>query len=133
MRAKFEFIPFDDLGGEQREVSGEIRSTTTMCECERRPPDRLVERILRSLSGSSWKKPPGRKRKFWTDVVKEDLTTLGVDTQFMADVKFRSISNSDEWIASGHSLAEDREGWAELCSRTTHLGEDAGILLRRKY
>ncbi|KAK6762131.1 hypothetical protein RB195_023012 [Necator americanus] len=30
----------------------------------RRPADRLVQRVLRSLSGSSWKKPPGQKRKF---------------------------------------------------------------------
>ncbi|KAK6743901.1 hypothetical protein RB195_010913 [Necator americanus] len=28
----------------------------------RRPADRLVQRVLRSLSGSSSKKPPGRKR-----------------------------------------------------------------------
>ncbi|KAK6763884.1 hypothetical protein RB195_024280 [Necator americanus] len=45
----------------------------------RRPADRLVQRVLRSLSGSSWKKPPGRKRKFWTEVVKEELRTLGMD------------------------------------------------------
>ncbi|KAK6741782.1 hypothetical protein RB195_009573 [Necator americanus] len=31
----------------------------------RRPADRLVQRVLRSSSGSSWKKPPGQKRKFW--------------------------------------------------------------------
>ncbi|KAK6765531.1 hypothetical protein RB195_025439 [Necator americanus] len=41
----------------------------------RRPAYRLVQRVLRSSSGSSWKKPPGRKRKFWTEVVKEDLRT----------------------------------------------------------
>ncbi|KAK6760994.1 hypothetical protein RB195_022171 [Necator americanus] len=33
--------------------------------------------------------------------------------------------NSDEWNNSVQALAEDREGWAELCSRATHLGEDA--------
>ncbi|KAK6743364.1 hypothetical protein RB195_010554 [Necator americanus] len=32
----------------------------------RRPADRLVQRVLKSSPGSSWKKPPGRKRKFWT-------------------------------------------------------------------
>ncbi|KAK6760732.1 hypothetical protein RB195_021978 [Necator americanus] len=48
----------------------------------RRPADRPVQRVLRILSGSCWKKPPGRKRKFWTEVVKEDLRTLGVDRQF---------------------------------------------------
>ncbi|KAK6744531.1 hypothetical protein RB195_011322 [Necator americanus] len=42
-----------------------------------RPADRLVQRVLKSSSGSSWKKPPGRKRKFWTEAVKEDLRTLG--------------------------------------------------------
>ncbi|KAK6760657.1 hypothetical protein RB195_021932 [Necator americanus] len=30
----------------------------------KRPSDRLVQRVLRSLPGSSWKKPRGRKRKF---------------------------------------------------------------------
>ncbi|KAK6749296.1 hypothetical protein RB195_001726 [Necator americanus] len=53
-----------------------------------RPADRHVQRDMRSLSGSSWKKPPGRKRKFWTEVVKEDLRTLGVDRQFRRDVRF---------------------------------------------
>ncbi|KAK6743213.1 hypothetical protein RB195_010462 [Necator americanus] len=55
----------------------------------RRLADRLVQRVLKSSSGSSWKKPPGRKRKFWTEVVKEDLRTLGVDRQFRRDVRFR--------------------------------------------
>ncbi|KAK6761671.1 hypothetical protein RB195_022669 [Necator americanus] len=82
-----------------------------------------VQRVLKSLMGSSWKKPPGRKRKFWTDVVKEDLRTLGVDRQFRRDVRFRRIWNSDEWIDFMQALTEDREGWAELCSRTAHLGE----------
>ncbi|KAK6754395.1 hypothetical protein RB195_013415 [Necator americanus] len=97
----------------------------------RRPADRLVQRVLRSLSGLSWKKPPGRKWKFWTEVVKEDLRTLGVDRQFRRDVRFRRVWNSDEWIDSVQALAEDREGWAELCSRTAHLGEDAGNRVRR--
>ncbi|KAK6727850.1 hypothetical protein RB195_005492 [Necator americanus] len=52
----------------------------------RRPADRLVQRVLRSSSSSSWKKPPGRKRKFWTEVAKEDLRTLGVDRQFRRDL-----------------------------------------------
>ncbi|KAK6750508.1 hypothetical protein RB195_002466 [Necator americanus] len=97
----------------------------------RRPADRLIQRVLRSLSGSSRKKPTGRKRKFWTEVVKEDLRTLGVDRQFRRDVRFRRIWNSDEWIDSVQALAEDREGWAELCSRTAHLGEDADNRVRR--
>ncbi|KAK6740199.1 hypothetical protein RB195_008582 [Necator americanus] len=45
----------------------------------KRPTDRLVQRVLSSSSGSSGKKPPGRKRKFRTEVVKEDLRILGVD------------------------------------------------------
>ncbi|KAK6756650.1 hypothetical protein RB195_014834 [Necator americanus] len=73
---------------------------------------------------------PGRKRKFWTEAVKEDLRTLGVDRQFRRDVRFRRVWNSDEWIDSVQALAEDREGWAELCSRTAHLGEDAGNRVR---
>ncbi|KAK6764702.1 hypothetical protein RB195_024869 [Necator americanus] len=97
----------------------------------KRPADHLVQRVLRSLSSSSWKKPPGRKRKFSTEVVKEDLKTLGVDRQFRRDVRFRRIWNSNEWIDSVQALAEDREGWAELSSRTAHLGEDAGNRVRR--
>ncbi|KAK6749805.1 hypothetical protein RB195_002048 [Necator americanus] len=97
----------------------------------RRLADRLVQRVLRSSSGSSWKKPPGRKRKFWTEVVKEELRTFGVYRQFRRDVRFPRIWNSDEWIDSVQALAEDREGWAELCSRTAHLGEDAGNRVRR--
>ncbi|KAK6762241.1 hypothetical protein RB195_023090 [Necator americanus] len=98
----------------------------------RRPADCLVQRALRSLSGSlSWTKTPGRKRKFWTKVVKEDLRTLDVDRQFRRDVRFRRIWNGDEWIDSAQTLAEDREGWAELCSTTAHLGEDAGNRVRR--
>ncbi|KAK6743078.1 hypothetical protein RB195_010381 [Necator americanus] len=103
----------------------------SLTKCLWRPADRLVQRVLRSLPGSSWKKPPGRKRKFWTEVVKEDLRTLGVDRQFRQDVRFRRIWNSDECIDSVQALAEDREGWAKLCSRTAHLGEDAVSRVRR--
>ncbi|KAK6759694.1 hypothetical protein RB195_021332 [Necator americanus] len=55
----------------------------------RRPADRLVQRVLRSWAGSSWKKPPDRKRKFWPEVVKEDLITLGVDRQLRREFSFR--------------------------------------------
>ena len=65
--------------------------------------------------------------------MKEDLRTLGVDRQFRRDVRFRRIWNSDEWIDSVQALAENREGWAELCSRTAHLGEDAGNRVRRRH
>ncbi|KAK6762262.1 hypothetical protein RB195_023105 [Necator americanus] len=90
--------------------------------------DRLVQRVLGSWSGSSWKKAPGRKRKFWTEVVKEDMRTLGVDRQYRRDVKFRRIWHSDEWIDCVQALAE---GCAELCSRTAHLNEDASNRVRR--
>ncbi|KAK6762474.1 hypothetical protein RB195_023266 [Necator americanus] len=83
----------------------------------RRPADRLVQRVLRNLPGSSWKTPPGRKRKFWTEVVKEDMRTLGVDRQYRRDVRFRRIWHSDEWIDCVQALAE---GCTELCSRTAH-------------
>ncbi|KAK6735808.1 hypothetical protein RB195_018822 [Necator americanus] len=76
----------------------------------RRPADRPVQR---------------------TEAVKKDLRTLGVDRQFRRDVRFRRIWNIDEWIDSVQAFAEDREGWAELCSRTAHLGEDAGNRVRR--
>ncbi|KAK6729808.1 hypothetical protein RB195_006702 [Necator americanus] len=60
-------------------------------------------------------------------MVKEDLRTLGVDRLFRRDVRFRRTWNSNEWIDSVQALAEDREGWAELCLRTAHPGEDAEI------
>ncbi|KAK6762320.1 hypothetical protein RB195_023146 [Necator americanus] len=94
----------------------------------RRPADRLVQRVLRNLPGSSWKTPPGRKRKFWTEVVKEDMRTLGVDRQYRRDVRFRRIWHSDEWIDCVQALAE---GCTELCSRTAHLNEDASNRVRR--
>ncbi|KAK6758556.1 hypothetical protein RB195_016027 [Necator americanus] len=68
----------------------------------RRPADRLVQRVLRSLPGSSWNEPPGRKRKLWTEVVKEDLRTLGVDRQFRRDVRFRRIWNKPVIIYHDH-------------------------------
>ncbi|KAK6754031.1 hypothetical protein RB195_013183 [Necator americanus] len=58
----------------------------------RRPADRLAQRVLRSLSDLNWKRLPGRKVKFWTEVVKEDLRTLGMD-------RLRcKVSSGDEWI-----------------------------------
>ncbi|KAK6744487.1 hypothetical protein RB195_011290 [Necator americanus] len=53
------------------------------------------------------------------------------DRQFRRDVRFRRIWISDEWIDSVQAHAVDREGWGELCSRTAHLGEDAGNRLMR--
>ncbi|KAK6765296.1 hypothetical protein RB195_025286 [Necator americanus] len=96
-----------------------------------RMADCLVQRVLRSLPCSSWKKPPCRRRNFWTDVVEDDLRTLGVDRQFRRDVRFCRIWNCDEWIDSVQTFAEDREGWAQLCSRTAHLGDDACNCVRR--
>ncbi|KAK6726101.1 hypothetical protein RB195_004421 [Necator americanus] len=75
----------------------------------RRSADRLVQRVLRSLPDSSCKRAPDRKRKFWTEVVKEDLRTIGVDRRSRRDQRFRRIRNSDEWIDSVQALAEDRE------------------------
>ncbi|KAK6761776.1 hypothetical protein RB195_022745 [Necator americanus] len=95
----------------------------------RRTADHVV-RVL-SSSGLSWKRPPGRERKFWTEVVKEALSALGVDGQFRRNIRFRRIWNNDEWIDSVQALAQDQEGWTDLCSRTIHLGEDAGNRVRR--
>ncbi|KAK6760463.1 hypothetical protein RB195_021796 [Necator americanus] len=88
----------------------------------RRPADRLVQRVLRSLSGLSWNRPPGRKRKLRAEVVKDEQRILGQDRQF---------NDSDEWIDYVQALAEDRGGWAELCLRTALLGEDSGNRVRR--
>ncbi|KAK6754470.1 hypothetical protein RB195_013460 [Necator americanus] len=52
----------------------------------RRLVDPPVQRVLRSLLASSWETHPGRKRKFWTEMVNEDQRTLGVDTQFTWNV-----------------------------------------------
>ncbi|KAK6762948.1 hypothetical protein RB195_023598 [Necator americanus] len=66
----------------------------------RRPSDRLVQVVLRMLPDPNWKRPPGRKRKLWMEMVKEDLRTLGVDWQFSRDVKFCRLWNSDGWVDS---------------------------------
>ncbi|KAK6736754.1 hypothetical protein RB195_019445 [Necator americanus] len=80
----------------------------------RSPADRLVQLVLRSSSGSSWKEPSGRKRKFWTEAVKEDLRTLGVDRQFRRDkiekvgqscVQGRQTSSKMLVIASGDDIS----------------------------
>ncbi|KAK6763281.1 hypothetical protein RB195_023840 [Necator americanus] len=80
----------------------------------RRPANRLVQRVLKSLPGSSWKKPRGRKRKFWTEEVKEDMRTRGVDRQFRRDriekvgkscVQGRHISAKMRVIASGDDIS----------------------------
>ncbi|KAK6739299.1 hypothetical protein RB195_021004 [Necator americanus] len=76
----------------------------------RRPADHLVQRVLMSLSGSNWKRPPGQKRKFWAGVVEKDLGTLGVYKLCRQDVKFRIICDIDEWIDFVQAPAEDREG-----------------------
>ncbi|KAK6762357.1 hypothetical protein RB195_023174 [Necator americanus] len=94
----------------------------------RRPADSLVQRVLKSSSGSSWKKPPDRKREFWTEVVKEDLRTLNVVIQFRRDVRFRTIWNSGKWINAVQALAK---GWVELYSKTAHFGEEAPNRVRR--
>ncbi|KAK6756168.1 hypothetical protein RB195_014514 [Necator americanus] len=73
----------------------------------RRPTDRFV---LGGLSGSKWIRPNGQKRKFWTELVKDDLGTLGMHRQYKEDVCFHGIWNNDEWINSVQALAEDREG-----------------------
>ncbi|KAK6749498.1 hypothetical protein RB195_001857 [Necator americanus] len=79
----------------------------------------------------NWKRPPDRKRKSWTEVVKEGLRILGVDRQFSRDVKFRRLWNNDGWVDSMRTLAEDRGGWAKLCPRSAHFGEVAGNRVRR--
>ncbi|KAK6755510.1 hypothetical protein RB195_014091 [Necator americanus] len=83
----------------------------------RKPADCLVQRVLRSLSGLGWKRPLGRKWKFRTErVEREPEDTRRV--HFRRDIRFRST-----WY--------NRECWAELCSRTAHLGEVAGNRGRR--
>ncbi|KAK6755500.1 hypothetical protein RB195_014083 [Necator americanus] len=96
----------------------------------RRPADRLVQRVLRSSLGSSWKKPPGRKRKFWTEAVKEDLRTLGVDRQFRRDkiekvgqscVQGRHTSAKMRVIASGDDISPPIKS-SKSCSFWIGLG-----------
>ncbi|KAK6731846.1 hypothetical protein RB195_007978 [Necator americanus] len=59
-------------------------------------------------------------------MVKKDLRAVDVNRQFRRDARLCGVWNTDEWIDSVLPHAEDEEGWAELCSRTTHLDEDAG-------
>ncbi|KAK6748107.1 hypothetical protein RB195_000996 [Necator americanus] len=42
------------------------------------------------------------------------------------DAKSRRVWNRDKWMDSVLALAVDREGRAELCSRTKNLGEVVG-------
>ncbi|KAK6757053.1 hypothetical protein RB195_015095 [Necator americanus] len=64
---------------------------------------RLVNDMIRLRAGG----PPGRKLKFWTEVVKEDLRTFGVGRQLKRDVRFCKTFNNYEWIDSVEALAED--------------------------
>ncbi|KAK6736268.1 hypothetical protein RB195_019130 [Necator americanus] len=59
------------------------------------------------LPDQNLKRPLGRKRKYWTKVMMEDL---GVDRQFSRDVRFRGSWISDEWVDSMRTLAEHRDG-----------------------
>ncbi|KAK6762513.1 hypothetical protein RB195_023295 [Necator americanus] len=82
-------------------VTIKIFTQKLMC----RPADSLVQRVLRSSSGSNWKKPPDRKRKFWTEVVKEELMTLGVGRQFRRD-KIEKVGQS--CVQGRHTSAKMR-------------------------
>ncbi|KAK6764291.1 hypothetical protein RB195_024565 [Necator americanus] len=44
-----------------------------------RPSDHLAQVVLTMLPNPNWKRTSGRKRKLWSEVVKEDLRRLGVD------------------------------------------------------
>ncbi|KAK6733836.1 hypothetical protein RB195_017539 [Necator americanus] len=94
----------------------------------RRPADRLVQRVLRSLSGLSWKKPPDRQRKFCTEVVKEDLRALGVEEQLRAIVFY-------EWrFGSGTTTAESRNINSALEERTNATPQitTASLVLKKE-
>ncbi|KAK6762096.1 hypothetical protein RB195_022984 [Necator americanus] len=90
----------------------------------RKPSCRLVEVVLGMLPDHNWKRSL-IKEGFGRKVVKEDLRTRGVDRQFSEDVKVRRFWNSDRSVDSMRTLAEARAGLARICSRTTHLDEDA--------
>ncbi|KAK6729958.1 hypothetical protein RB195_006793 [Necator americanus] len=77
----------------------------------RRPADRLLQRVLRSSGGGV----RARVRAGRSHLAENGSSGL------------RRIWNSDEWIDCVQALAEDREGWAKLCSRTAHLGEDETV------
>ncbi|KAK6752529.1 hypothetical protein RB195_003757 [Necator americanus] len=96
----------------------------------RRPSHHFAQVVLKMLPDNNWERSPGRKRTFWTKVVKEDLRTLGVNRQFSRDVKFRRLRNSEEWVDSMRILAENRTGRDRIYSMTTHPGEDAGSRVR---
>ncbi|KAK6762202.1 hypothetical protein RB195_023059 [Necator americanus] len=66
----------------------------------RRPADRLLQRVLRSLSS-------GRKRKFWTEVVKENVRTLGVDRQYRVFFEGHALRNLPSRIMRSDSFNRD--------------------------
>ncbi|KAK6760053.1 hypothetical protein RB195_021537 [Necator americanus] len=74
------------------------------------PSGHFVQVVLRMLPDPNWKRPPGRRRKLWTKVMKEDFRTPGVDKQFSRDVRSRRLGDSDGWINSIRTLGEDQAG-----------------------
>ncbi|KAK6741253.1 hypothetical protein RB195_009234 [Necator americanus] len=89
------------LGSRHRVPANGVKTTSTSCSAlliendprffghaMRGPSDCLAQAVLKMLPNPNWKRPPGRKRKFWTEVVKEGLRTLGVDKRFDRDAKF---------------------------------------------
>ncbi|KAK6763512.1 hypothetical protein RB195_024002 [Necator americanus] len=90
-----------------------------------------------SMSSVTWDEFVGFKLEEATQPKAEILDRGGergpvrVDRQFRRDERFRIMWNSDDWNDTVQALAVGREGWAELCSRTTHIGEDADNHVRR--
>ncbi|KAK6753979.1 hypothetical protein RB195_013148 [Necator americanus] len=76
------------------------------------PADRLIQRVLGSLSGSSRKRPNGKKRKLWTELLKEDLRTLGVDRQFKRNLRF-----------AGYGIAMDGLIRCQLSQKIEKVGQ----------
>ncbi|KAK6763997.1 hypothetical protein RB195_024359 [Necator americanus] len=96
-----------------------------------------IENSYRKSSSLLWPYIKGTSRSPWSTSVEEfiglKLEKLAEDesSELRRDVKFRVIWNNDEWIHFVQALAEDRKDWAEPCSRTTQLDEDAGNRVSR--
>ncbi|KAK6755836.1 hypothetical protein RB195_014304 [Necator americanus] len=63
---------------------------------------------LEMLPHPNWNVPPGRKRKFWREMVKEDLRQSALIGGSTETKRFAGIAN--RWLGSVRAVAENRTG-----------------------
>ncbi|KAK6762249.1 hypothetical protein RB195_023094 [Necator americanus] len=83
--SELDMVPADDVDINKRQHLARASEEVTENRLRffghviRIPFDHLVQVVLKMLSDSNLKRPPDRKRRYWMEVVKKDLSTLGVD------------------------------------------------------